>query len=351
MPRTDAAISETPSELAHGHLRVAPLMALPDLMRKLGGSLEPILNELRIPSGLLDKPENVLPIIIVGQLLALSAEQVHCEHLGLLLGSSCGMAQLGVGGRMMLLMPTVGQALDILQRALHIHDRAAVVTLRHMELDSVALGYGIFEGGFTGIQLVQDAALMIGLRIMQALCGPGWVPAEVTFSHRSPARPDIYAHLLGAPCHFDRKNTELIFPADTLARATRPCPGQSAKNSTEFDRLNNREWVERTRTATYALLLSGKCNRQEIALHLRVSMRTLNRLLEQEGATYSEIVDRARYAISSMLLKETDLSIQAVAHLMAYTDPASFNRAFRRWAGLPPARWRSMKHNQEYGCA
>lgn len=351
MPRTDISLSEAPCALAHGHLRVAPLMGLPELMRKLGGSLEPILSELRIPRELLHKQENVLPIIIVGQLLALSAEQVRCEHLGLLLGSTCGMAQLGVGGKMMLLMPTVGQALDILQSALHIHDRAAVVTLRHLGLDRVALGYGIFEGGFSGIQLIQDTALMVGLRIMQALCGPDWTPDEVTFAHRSPSRPDIYAHLFGAPCCFDSKNTELVFPVATLARATPIRPGQNAEDGAEIDRLNNRGWVERTRTATYALLLSGKCNGPDIAQYLGVSMRTLNRLLEHEGATYSEIVDRARYAISSMLLKETDLSIQAVAHLMAYTDPASFNRAFRRWAGLPPARWRSMKHNQEYGCA
>ncbi|WP_238474290.1 helix-turn-helix domain-containing protein [Pseudomonas cavernicola] len=52
------------------------------------------------------------------------------------------------------------------------------------------------------------------------------------------------------------------------------------------------------------------------------------------------MLDRARFAISRMLLKETELSIKLIAELIGYSDAASFNRAFRRWTASTPQGWR-----------
>lgn len=81
-----------------------------ELLRKLGGNLQPLLVALRLPGDVLDDPNRLLPILTVGELLAQAAEQVKCEHLGLLLGTSAGIGQLGAIGQMMRLMPTVGSA-------------------------------------------------------------------------------------------------------------------------------------------------------------------------------------------------------------------------------------------------
>lgn len=115
------------------------------------------------------------------------------------------------------MMPTVGLALEAAQKMLHLHDRAAVVTLRQVG-GHVALGYSVFEGSFNGLSLIQDTALMVALRIMKDLCGPAWKPDALHFSHRRPVRPENYEQLTAAPCHFDSLNSELIFPAEVLAR-------------------------------------------------------------------------------------------------------------------------------------
>jgi AraC-like DNA-binding protein len=52
-----------------------------------------------------------------------------------------------------------------------------------------------------------------------------------------------------------------------------------------------------------------------------------------------EQLDRARFAISRMLLKETDMSTKAVSQLLNYSDAGSFNRAFRHRSGHTPLRW------------
>lgn len=322
----------------YGHLRAAPLHPLPELMSRLGGNLQPLLSALRLPGEWLENPDHLLPILTVGELLASAADQVKCEHLGLLLGNRSSVAQIGAVGQIMLLMPTVGKALEVLQRRLDLHDRAAVVTLRRQG-GQAALGYSLFEGSFLGGQYIHDTAITIGLNIMRALCGPVWKPQQMTFAHRRPSNPGAYESFFGSPCQFDSLCTEMLFPAEQLdAPLYASCPPSSEHGNERI--TAPREWAERVRSATYMQLLSGNCSQQLIAHGLGVSVRTLNRRLAAEGASYVEHLDRARFAISRMLLKETDMSIKAVSQLLNYSDAASFNRAFRRWTGHTPLGWR-----------
>ncbi len=333
-----------PLNLSKGQLRVAPLVALPRLMEALGGSLAPILRELRISPVLLQQPDNSIPIVTVGRILERAAQQLQCEYLGLLLGKYNGINQLGLVREEMCKMPTVGRALKAAQRMLHLHDRAAVVTLRRVN-NGMALGYGVFEGSFTGLSLIQDTALMIALRTMQDLCGPTWTPDAMYFSHRRPAHPEIYEQLTGAPCYFDSLNTELIFPEEVLASALPVGLHDMSGVASKRKPGGYMSWSERVCAASYALLLSGQCSQQLIAQRLGIGMRTLNRQLELEGVSYSAIVDGARYAISKRLLKETDLSVKVIATQLSYTDCGSFSRAFKRWSGWPPAEWRALRNN------
>lgn len=321
-----------------GHLRVAPLGGLAELLRKLGGNLEPLLATLRLPADLLDDPNRLLPIQAIGELVAQAAEQVRCEHLGLLLGTTSGLDQLGAVGQMMRLVPTVDGALDVLQRLLELQDRAGIVSLRR-EDGQVGLGYQLLEGGFPGVQHIQDAAIAAGRNIMRALCGQSWVPERVTFAHRAPANVQVYEAFFGCPCQFDSLRTELLFHAELLQaplHETSVLEGDDASGRAS----GFLDWSGRVRNATYLLLLSGGCSQQLVAAHLQVSVRTLNRRLAEEGSSYVEVLDRARFAISRMLLKETELSIKSIAELIGYSDPASFNRAFRRWTASTPLNWR-----------
>jgi len=232
----------------------------------------------------------------------------------------------------------VGAALDVLLRLIELQDRAGIVTLRQRDAQ-VGLGYHLFEAGFPGVHHIQDATIAIGFNIMRSLLGRDWVPLRVTFAHRTPVSPEVYESFFGCPCQFDSLRTELLFPAGLLqAPLHEDCAlvGDDKCGSANAAA----DWSAQVRNATYQLLLSGGCSQQLIANHLQVSVRTLNRRLAVEGSSYVEALDRARFAISRMLLKETELSIKSIAELIGYTDAASFNRAFRRWTASTPMAWR-----------
>jgi AraC-like DNA-binding protein len=74
---------------------------------------------------------------------------------------------------------------------------------------------------------------------------------------------------------------------------------------------------------------------------LGLSERTLHRRLAEAGLTYGAILDEARRHRAAYLLRRTSLSVQSVAEAVGYSENASFTRAFKRWTGLSPLRFRS----------
>uniref|UniRef100_UPI00260D01D3 helix-turn-helix domain-containing protein n=1 Tax=uncultured Alcanivorax sp. TaxID=191215 RepID=UPI00260D01D3 len=47
-----------------------------------------------------------------------------------------------------------------------------------------------------------------------------------------------------------------------------------------------------------------------------------------------------RYRQAQRLLEKPDLSISEVAYTLGYSDVANFSKAFKRWSGVTPKRYR-----------
>ena len=91
-----------------------------------------------------------------------------------------------------------------------------------------------------------------------------------------------------------------------------------------------------------ALLPQGRPVIVEVARLLSLSPRTLQRLLNGEGISYSDLVDRRRCKAACEALEKTPEPIQDIAARLGYADASSFARAFRRWTGTAPRAWRNQ---------
>lgn len=72
-------------------------------------------------------------------------------------------------------------------------------------------------------------------------------------------------------------------------------------------------------------------------------VRTLQRLLQAQGTSYSAVIEQTRQQIAVVCLGETDLPIQEIARLLGYSNAGNFIRAFRRWTGMSPGRFRCSR--------
>lgn len=79
-----------------------------------------------------------------------------------------------------------------------------------------------------------------------------------------------------------------------------------------------------------------------VASHLFMSPRSLKRKLQAQGSSYQQLLDELRFTAAKKLLANHQLNQQQVGERLGYSEPASFTRAFRKWAGTTPSAWRKQ---------
>jgi AraC-like DNA-binding protein len=67
----------------------------------------------------------------------------------------------------------------------------------------------------------------------------------------------------------------------------------------------------------------------------------MKRRLLAEGTSFGELLDDARKARALVLLRSPKLTLHDVAEQVGYSDLSNFTRAFRRWTGVTPSKFRA----------
>jgi AraC-like DNA-binding protein len=67
-----------------------------------------------------------------------------------------------------------------------------------------------------------------------------------------------------------------------------------------------------------------------------MSVRTLQRRLEDEGTSFGALADAARREAAEALIGDPDVPLAEVAFRAGFSDFGTFSRAFRRWTGKSP---------------
>lgn len=85
---------------------------------------------------------------------------------------------------------------------------------------------------------------------------------------------------------------------------------------------------------------------RDVARELASSPRTLQRRLGNLGVSYHQVLEEARRDLASHYLLHSSLELAEIAYLLGYEDANSFVRAFSRWEGVPPGKWREMRSDK-----
>ena len=77
-----------------------------------------------------------------------------------------------------------------------------------------------------------------------------------------------------------------------------------------------------------------------------MSVPTLRRRLRGEGQSFGTIKDELRFVAAERLLQENSLSVAEVAAELGYSEPSAFYRAFHKWMGQSPGRFRKIQQEE-----
>src|SRR5262249_8440508 len=172
---------------------------------------------------------------------------------------------------------------------------------------------------------------------------------EVDFRHVRASGVEEASRAFGAPVRFAAADHRLMFPAHELQRPSRLAnplvTDQLTKLATALAAQVTPSTSLQDRVAQTArvLLADGvRPHRADVARRLGMSQRSLQRGLEAEGTTFRAVHDSVLRELVEALLSNPTLKLDAVAHSVGFGDLAAFSKAFRRWTGCTPARYRAQ---------
>ncbi len=176
------------------------------------------------------------------------------------------------------------------------------------------------------------------------------ISEEIWFAHDEPRDPGAYRATFGAtPVLFGRPFDGIVL---TPSRLHESLPGADPKlhgilmryAAIELERLS----VSRPFTRTVRLLIeegleTGQASASDVADRLNLTRRTLTRRLTREGTGFAILGNQVRLDRARHYLAFSPLSIDEVAERLGYAEPAAFHRAFKRWSGVTPSRYRQLQ--------
>ena len=177
---------------------------------------------------------------------------------------------------------------------------------------------------------------------------PDFKLLEVTLAHPEVGAPGETARLFGCPVRFGAGWNVLRFPDATLD--TVPAAAHAAINeqiqkfaAAMLAHLTAGSVRDRAAEAIRMLLATGMAaDRAGVARRLHMSERTLQRQLDREAVNFKVLRDTVRSELARALLANRALKVETVALTVGFAELASFSKAFTRWTGHSPTRYREL---------
>jgi AraC-like DNA-binding protein len=296
------------------------------------------------PESLAD-PENRIPAEPAIRLLERSAELSGCDSFGLLMAEQRSFASVGP---VSLLLERLPNMRDVARSCIVYRDHFNDVTALSLdEADGVGLIRINLMPGFWSRQAID---LFTGL-IYRAFRGAShgrWLPSAVHVMRKAPRDLSVWRRMFPVRMEFESDFNGLSCSTASLLEPNPLADEAMAGNARRLLGLISfasgpRPVSERVLRSLGTLLPGGRITLNQMAAHLGMSTRSLQRRLEEEGSTFGELLDQVRRELAAGYLDSSDHPVTTVAALLGYGSPSSFTRWFATTFGTTPQAWRAQR--------
>lgn len=267
------------------------------------------------------------------------------ESFGLWLAEKLDAPPLGLASWLISTSPTLGEGFARAlryQRLLHDEAQSALELTEREAVYRHQIGAPPFRAPAPAIEFGFVAFLQLAAR----MTGARLVPKRVRLKHAAPRDLARHHAWFGPELEFSAPVDELVLRRDDLERkalATDPALSRivEAHADAALARLPSADDLRaRVRAQIRELLADGTPTMATVCARLAVSRRTLQRHLEALGTSFATELDGARHELSLGYLADARVSVQDTAFLLGFSDVTAFCRAFQRWTGQTPHKFR-----------
>lgn len=323
-------------------IRAAGMRGVASVLRERGIAIEPFMDRVGIPRAALVDEELRISLPAYCELLEQASVAAKAPDLGLAIADRQDISILGPLAIAMQNASTIGDALETASRFLHAHSNGIRLSLHARTPAS----------GHTSLRIALIAPSWLPRRQTLELCladlhhflvflARAEPPVlEVMLPHEPAAARKRYAQCFGRPVTFGAKHASVVVPSSFLAQSLSGAVAALHELGLNYLKLafegGNKTVGEQVDEILRRALSSTRGRREVVARLMNLHPRTLQRRLEAEGRSFSDLVDAARRDQTRHWLTESDVPIAHIADIVGLADQSVLSRNCVRWFGRSP---------------
>lgn len=315
-------------------------------LRVMGREPDEVVRSVGLTPQEVADPDFRMPEELLDALWVAACEASGDEAFGIFAGLAPEPGQLGIVEYVVRNCPTIGDAMRAGARFQGIlHDAGADAIEVHEDRVDVVVA---LSSGRESAGVLVDYGFARAIAAAMLLSGVPGVPLEVRFVHARPKKVDAWVDTFRCPLRFGADRNVMSVRLERLA-ALIPASDPGLLPILEQHALETLKDAPKENVFTHRVceliageLTGGTPTTERIAGKLKMSARTLSRRLGDEDTSFQVLLDELRRGLALSYLRDRDLCVSEVAFLLGFGDANAFSRAFKRWTGEPPSRYRAL---------
>lgn len=316
--------------------RFHQLTALAALIGQRGVTLGPLLADLSLDEGLRGEKAVVAPVSRVESLFARAAERAGIAGLGVALAESVPIGSFSTLEFATRSAPDVRRAYETFVAYRSVLNPAVSYLFTRVNGEGGMLELTV-PGRAVGLGAhLNEYTLANLLRGTRAFTGQPVRPLRVAFAHPEPTDRAALEGFFDAPITYGALASRLELGGDVLALPL--LSRDDALHAYLLDTLRARivpvgsvNLATTVREHLGRVLGEQLSSVEDVAAALGMSARTLQRRLEEEGTSYSTVLDEVRRGRAEAYLANDRLARADLVHLLDFGSMRTFRRACARW--------------------
>ncbi len=332
-----------------GDISVAYVELMIRAVEHNGGSATAILEQYQLDDVRLASPEARISIPRFMRLGHSFIEAFQLPALGLEMGQLTSAPAMGLAGLL------AQSAADIRSacKALTAYELLSSFNARGRSSFATEQGQGICRfysiSPYNGYNLfVVDSVLCGWYTFLSQLCGRRDILQRVEVEFPAPAYREHYSTSFPCEIHFGASRNALVLDSRALELPVIP---RCASTYSALRQLADRElervrlglsFREMTERAIGPLLNGQTPTLEQVAQRLNMAPWTVRRRLADESCSFQQVLNDTRRDLAVSYVRDTTLTLGEIAYLLGFGSATAFQRAFKRWTGEAPGRFREQ---------
>jgi AraC-like DNA-binding protein len=306
--------------------------------------IDAFLRSLDIEPETVRSPDAYIPVETYLRIQDGAAEHIHDPYLGLHMGEFAQPGSWSILGYLMMNCKTLSEAFEKSGRYQRI--------IGNMIDARIEIGLGKLRAVyFTPPHAPQmsrhcfESTFSSSVRLARTLSGLPLNPLEVTFTYPEPESRAEYERIFNCPVHFGQRDNSMTLDmrmGNLPVRMANPALLEHFEKYAQ-DFIAQMERNNATTQAVTRIILARLDDEalsiEKVAREMAISVRTLQKRLENEGVVFSDLLRNIRQRLAKKYLRE-NYSVEQITYLLGFSEPSVFRKSFKKWLGVTPREYR-----------